>query len=369
MEAILQKVDLKNIDRSKWKSYRFDTIAKNVSERVDPNNTELETYVGLEHIDSESLHIKRTGTRDDVNGTKLRCYPGDIIFGRRRAYQRKAGIATFNGFCSAHSLVLRANPTIIHPKLFPFFIHSDVFMNRAVDISVGSLSPTINWGTLKTQEFQLPPKEQQEQLAELLWAMDDVLQEERRLLDKMEILLSSLYEKFKKTNPNWGKYKIKDLLAFHYGKALKESDRIEGDYAVVSSSGIQGSHCEYLTEGPGIVVGRKGNVGEVTWIKGGFWTTDTAYYVTVNENFKHIPLKFFYHLLLSANLKQYSIATAVPGLNRDDALLTNIFLPSEDEISEYLNKFENIGERIEMIKHKLSISKSLQKSLINQIFG
>ncbi|SDZ02449.1 restriction endonuclease subunit S [Nitrosomonas sp. Nm58] len=183
MTETMQAIDLKNLDKSNWKTYRFDEIAKNISERVDPNNTDLEVYIGLEHIDSDSIHIKRTGTPDDVDGQKLRCYPGDVIFGRRRAYQRKAAIATMDGFCSAHSLVLRANPEVIEPKLFPFFLHSDLFMHRAVDISVGSLSPTINWGTLKHQEFLLPPKDQQAQLAELLWAMDDVIEKEYALVD------------------------------------------------------------------------------------------------------------------------------------------------------------------------------------------
>ncbi len=122
---------------------------------------------------------------DDVNGQKLRCYPGDVIFGRRRAYQRKAAIATVDGFCSAHSLVLRANPEVIHPKLFPFFMHSDSFMHRAIDISVGSLSPTINWGALKHQEFLIPPKDQQAKLAELLWAMDEVIENEYKLVDSL----------------------------------------------------------------------------------------------------------------------------------------------------------------------------------------
>ena len=133
-------------------------------------------YIGLEHIDSESLHIKRTGTPDDVNGQKLRFYKDDIIFGRRRAYQRKAAIATCDGFCSAHALVLRANPVVIDPKLFPFFMHSDVFMHIAVDISVGSLSPTINWGTLKHQKFVLPPLEIQSELVNLFVSLETTLQ-------------------------------------------------------------------------------------------------------------------------------------------------------------------------------------------------
>ncbi|MBN2443151.1 MAG: hypothetical protein JXJ04_17455 [Spirochaetales bacterium] len=51
-------IKLEHIDRSEWKSYPFGKIAQSIGERVDPNNTELTTYVGLEHIDPESLHIK-----------------------------------------------------------------------------------------------------------------------------------------------------------------------------------------------------------------------------------------------------------------------------------------------------------------------
>lgn len=185
-------IELNNLDKSNWKTYRFDEIAKNISERIDPNNTDLKVYIGLEHIDSESLHIKRHGTPDDVNGQKLKFYKGDIIFGRRRAYQRKAGIATWDGFCSAHALVLRANPDVIDPALFPFFMHSDLFMNRAIDISVGSLSPTINWGTLKHQEFLIPPIEMQKGLTDLFTSLDGSIQHYKSVNSKYEIL----YQKF-----------------------------------------------------------------------------------------------------------------------------------------------------------------------------
>jgi type I restriction enzyme, S subunit len=176
---------LQNLDKSTWQKLPFGEIAKSIGERVDPTTTDLETYVGLEHIDAESIHIRRFGKREDVSGTKLRCYPGDVIFGRRRAYQRKAAICEFDGFCSAHSLVLRAIPEVVDPKLFPFFLHSDQFMHRAVDISVGGLSPTINWTKLKTQEFLLPPKDQQANLAELLWAADETVEKAQMLKRKL----------------------------------------------------------------------------------------------------------------------------------------------------------------------------------------
>lgn len=186
---------LEALDKTDWQTFRFDEIAQNISKRVEPGATDLTVYVGLEHIDSGSLHIKRTGSPADVDGTKLLVYKGDVIFGRRRAYQRKAAVATFDGICSAHALVLRANPGVIEPRLFPFFLHSDAFMHRAIDISVGGLSPTINWGNLKLEEFQLPPRDQQAQLAELLWAADEVEGSYKEIHQKIDETQAALVEK------------------------------------------------------------------------------------------------------------------------------------------------------------------------------
>ncbi|CAN5456126.1 hypothetical protein BH11BAC3_BH11BAC3_07480 [soil metagenome] len=183
----MKALDIKNIDKTNWKKYRFEEISASISERVEPGETDLDIYVGLEHLDAESLHIKRTGVPSDVSGTKLKVYKGDLIFGKRRAYQRKASIAHFDGICSAHAMVLRAKEKVIDPKLFPFFIHSDYFMHRAIDISVGGLSPTINWGTLKNQEFLLPPIDQQAKLSELLWAADDVVEKYKILKENISL--------------------------------------------------------------------------------------------------------------------------------------------------------------------------------------
>ena len=132
----------------------------------------MEHYVGLEHLDTDSLKIRRWGTPDDVEATKLMFKKGEIIFGRRRAYQRKLGVAEFDGICSAHAMVLRAKPDVVLPAFLPFFMQSDLFMKRAVEISVGSLSPTINWKTMAVQKFELPPIDEQERLVDLLQAME-----------------------------------------------------------------------------------------------------------------------------------------------------------------------------------------------------
>ncbi len=163
-------------NRRDWPVVAFGDIVQMVSERVDPGETELDYYVGLEHLDPESLKIRRHGTPDDVSGQKLKFYEGDIIFGKRRAYQRKLAVAHCEGICSAHAMVLRAKPKVVLPEFLPLLMQSDMFMERAVAISVGSLSPTINWKTLKVQEFPLPPVDEQRRIAQLLWAADEVVE-------------------------------------------------------------------------------------------------------------------------------------------------------------------------------------------------
>ena len=156
-----------------WCVLPFRDIAENITERVeDPPSSGLEHYVGLEHLDSEALNINRWGSPSDVESTKLRFYPGDVIYARRRAYQRKLGVAKWDGICSAHALVLRALPDVCVPEFLPYFLQSDQFHQRALDISVGSLSPTINWRTLAKQEFVLPPRSLQHEIAEALSIMN-----------------------------------------------------------------------------------------------------------------------------------------------------------------------------------------------------
>ncbi len=179
------------LHKSDFEKVKFEKIALNISERVEPQKTTLDTYVGLEHLDPDNLVIARTGTPDDVIGTKLKIYKGDIIFGKRRAYQRKVAVSYFDGIASAHSMILRANEKHIEKEFLPFFMQSDVFMNRAVQISEGSLSPTIKWKTLAAQEFYLPQKEKQQELTKVFKQFDIT----REQLKQQKITLKNLKQK------------------------------------------------------------------------------------------------------------------------------------------------------------------------------
>ena len=148
--------------------YRFDQIAENSTAKKKPEDSDRERYVGLEHLDPGTLEVIRWGAEVTPKGDKLLMERGDVLFGRRRAYQKKVGIAPFDGIFSAHGMVLRPRTDVVDPDFFPFFISSDVFLDEAIRVSVGSLSPTANWKDLKVLEFSLPTLDKQRELAGIL---------------------------------------------------------------------------------------------------------------------------------------------------------------------------------------------------------
>ena len=164
--------------------HKFSDIAHNITLKKMPELGDEKNYIGLEHLDTGNLYISRYGSSVALKGEKLVMHKGDILFGRRNTYLRRAAIAPHDGIFSAHGMIFRPNTSIIDEKFFPFFIQSNYFMDKAIQISVGSLSPTVNWGKLKDLEFELPNIEKQQELAELLWAAEETKQKYMKLLNK-----------------------------------------------------------------------------------------------------------------------------------------------------------------------------------------
>ena len=176
--------------------YRFDEIAINSTQKKKPTEEDKVYYIGLEHIDPGCFDVVRWGSDVAPTGDKLLMQKGDL-FGKRRAYQRKVAIAPFDGIFSAHGMVLRPNLKVIDANYFPFFISSDKFMDTAVRISVGGLSPTINWKDLARQEFELPSLDEQKVLAYKLWAAYRLKEAYKKLLVATdEIVKSQFIEMF-----------------------------------------------------------------------------------------------------------------------------------------------------------------------------
>jgi type I restriction enzyme, S subunit len=161
-------------DRSKWQRVRFGDVVNNLNETErNPATAGLERFIGLEHLEPGSLHIRTWGNVADGTTFTRRCRPGQVLFGKRRAYQRKVAVAEFDAVVSGDIYVLAPKNDRLLPELLPFLCLSERFFQHAVGTSAGSLSPRTNWSSLASFEFDLPPLDQQRRIAEILWAVDE----------------------------------------------------------------------------------------------------------------------------------------------------------------------------------------------------
>lgn len=161
-----------------WKMVKFGEVVKNANlvER-DPETNGVERIVGLEHIDPENLHIRRWNSVADDTSFTRKFVPGQTLFGKRRAYQRKVAYAEFEGICSGDILTFEPkNRMVLLPELLPFICQTDAFFDHALDTSAGSLSPRTSWTALKDFEFPLPPLDEQKRIAEILWTADEAVE-------------------------------------------------------------------------------------------------------------------------------------------------------------------------------------------------
>lgn len=366
-----------HIDKTHWKKYRFDEMVQNIAERVEPSQTDLDVYVGLEHIDPDCLHLSRHGHPSDVEGIKLRFYKGDIIFGRRRAYQRKTALATTDGICSAHAMVLRAKEDVVDSSFFPFLFHSKQFIDMAITISVGGLSPTINWKDISKQEFLLPPKSEQKRLAELLWAADEMIEKEKRELEKVKHLRELRFENITSQIAN---AKLADCLIVlkSKSKAPHLYDKYIGLEHIESgafTTNIFGDPKNVLADS---FIFKQGNL---LYSKlrpyldkciiadfDGISTTELIVYDTTPI----VSKEYILHVLHSKRFLDYivdkSFGTKMPRVSHEIVSEYELYVPTpekQEAILKEINAF--VSQEINIAK-QISYSRQLKQKLINKIF-
>jgi type I restriction enzyme S subunit len=193
----------------------------------------------------------------------------------------------------------------------------------------GSAQPSLNRNYIANIRIMLPARGEQEAIAMLLGALDDKIAVNDRIATTANSLLKA---HFSVTMQNAEREaRLGELVELKYGKALKEEDRAPGQIPVFGGNGISGWHDAPLSNGPGIIVGRKGaNAGSVSWSQGPFWPIDTAFYVDSASG--SMPLEFLLFLLECAGLRNIVGDSAIPGLNREMALSITVRLPTEDGI-------------------------------------
>ena len=261
--------------------------------------------VGLEHLVSEEVTLTAWDEGSDNTFTKM-FRKGNVLFGRRRAYLKKAAVAPFDGICSGDITVIEAIPDRILPELLPFIIQNDELFDFAVGKSAGSLSPRVKWEHLKNYEFELPDMDKQRELAELLWAMDATKKSYQKLLAATDELVKSqfmeLFGNMGKDSKGFPMMPVADVCEELFAGGDKPTDNApekndEYPYPVYSNGeGPNGLLCfsrDYRVNKEAITISARGAIG-YSAIREPFFTPVVRLLTVVpKENMNIVFLKYY----------------------------------------------------------------------------
>lgn len=316
----------------------------------DPLVDGFERYVGLEHLEPGDLRVRSYGNiADGVTFTNI-FQPGQVLFGKRRAYQRKVGVADFSGVCSGDIYVFETKDAqILLPELLPFICMTDAFFDHAVGTSAGSLSPRTNWKSLAEFEFLLPSITEQKKALKMLTTALKTLDELQNALNLQPVLRRSMEINLLSTQ-GAARKKVKDVAKFTSGKGIRVSELPKessdlNPVPVFGGNGISGyTHTALAgTSEPTIVIGRVGQFCGVTLMTTGpCWITDNALYpVHISSDIKPTFLAI---CLQASNINRSKLGEYLPLITQGvvhDIEIPMLPLSDQDLVISRFSSIEN----------------------------
>ena len=299
--------------------------------------------VGLEHLIPEEITLTAWDEGGENTFSKM-FRKGNVLFGRRRAYLKKAAVAPFDGICSGDITVIEAKPDRILPELLPFIIQNDDLFDFAVGKSAGSLSPRVKWEHLKNYEFKLPDMEKQKELAELLWAMDNTKKSYQKLIAATDELVKSQFMELfgdPVTNTQGREVRpFKDfMLDIRYGTSQPPTFNELGEFKFIRATNIKAGR---ITEngmlrisadeaakiekcrlnGNEIIIVRSGaNTGDTCVVTDEYRDQYAGYDIIVTLNLEIANPVFFNELMnthyMQAIIKPLTVRAAQPHINSE----------------------------------------------------
>jgi len=229
-----------------------------------------------------------------------------------------------------------------------YLLRNETFKSYIIGTAQGAASQaSITLDSIKRFSFALPPFSYQRKVASILSTYDNLIENNQRRILILEEMAQIIYREWfinfrfpghdmvrmvdsqlGEIPEGWEARKLGDEIELAYGKGLKATDRVPGEVPVYGSSGVVGYHNVSLVKGPGIIVGRKGNVGSVHWSDIDFHPIDTVFYVKTD-----LPLHYVFYNLQTQNF--ISSDAAVPGLKRDQAYALPILIPSSTTAHDF----------------------------------
>jgi type I restriction enzyme S subunit len=317
-------------------------------------------------MDSESLPLVRWAELSELLGgtTFTRKFKsGQVLFGKRRSYQKKVSLPDFDGICSGDILVFESlDVNRMLPNFLPLIVQSDAFMDFAVSTSAGSLSPRTKWSDLSRFEFLLPSLREQKDLVEIISSIDKAIDAYQHLSPRShrESIVQELI-----VAPSNHKKKLEDFVFLKRGHDLPTQSRIEGEFPVIASNGIVGTHNEQIGPIPGVITGRSGTIGKVVFSAGGYWPLNTSLYVT---EFMGNDERFVALTLECMHLERFAGGTSVPSLDRKALRNEIVYAPPIEEQKRVVEIVSAMDLVIQSAEQVISDAKALRKSILGEVF-
>lgn len=384
--------------RARWEKVKFGDVVRNVSETVaDPASAGLERAIGLEHLDPGELTILRwAATADGLTFNRL-FRAGQVLYGRRRVYQRKAAVANFAGVCSGDIYVFEPSNDRLLSELLPFLVHSEPFHQYALRTSAGSLSPRTKWVDLQRYEFDLPPIEQQREIAELLWAVEAAIRATLGLVARADALLQvALREHFDASDSQIALERLFNegqirLLTGPFGHVLKAHEYTDFGVPVINPTQMKGGRI--TPDGPRVsektasrlskfrlktgdlVLGRKGEVGRAVRVlpeEAGYILGSDCIAARLTES-AGIDGDYLYWFFRSPstmrNILRRSPGTTMPGMNEKTLRSLSIPRPSRADQERSVALFTAIAGQADHVREHITRQRVLRAELTNHLLG
>lgn len=318
--------------------------------------------VGLEHLTPEEITLTAWDEGKENTFSKL-FREGDILFGRRRAYLKKAAVAPFDGICSGDITVIEAIPERILPELLPFIIQNDALFDFAVEKSAGSLSPRVKWENLKSYEFELPNMDKQRELAKILWAIDTTKKTYRKLLQKTDELVKSQFIEMMRSATTQKKLIdcVDVLYGFPFNSKKFNSDgngtpliRIRDINTGFSNTyTTEEADPKYLIKRGDCIIGMDGNFEIVKWAHEEAFLNQRVCKITP-ISIKREYLIYYLRIKLK-ELEGNAQSTTVKHLSAKD--INSMIIPLADEVSQKV--FEDFS--LQSDKSKIELEQALKE--------
>lgn len=162
-------------------------MAELIKDHFTPSKDNPIAYLGLEHIEQQTLRISSIGKSSDITSQKLKFKKNDILFGKLRPYFRKVVRPNFDGICSTDIFVVRAKKGISQSFLY-YVMASNAFVNYSSQGTQGTKMPRASWDFLEKYEQFTPTLEKQERIGKILSDLDakiQNLQNQNRILEQI----------------------------------------------------------------------------------------------------------------------------------------------------------------------------------------